>query len=240
MNFIRLAIYYFVAYFVVKLKSAVRKKKENIKHSKLEMVELLGLNSEVCKAWLRRIVRVPVMSIISESAGRYHMDLSMTASNNVLAVFRKNDKEQIVARTIKIKVRIKNMIDGLKDTDNRMPPPLVAFLKRMITNGMNLPEDYLFRSEKSRLTITEDGSLIQLNSTTQKLLLGNFILSRVLLSLIPRPWDHGMGASVTHGSRTAKNLRVVAAILYRVIRRAIASSSVEAADVASGERFNIL
>jgi hypothetical protein len=200
--------------------------------------DMLHIYFDATKAWLIKLARVPLLSVLQEPK----IDLDMTSSSlfqsaakgftkKFDAILSLKNTAALETKFLKLKVRVKGLIDAvLKSTEkNDIPSGIVEFLKRISNDGVYFPENYFSQKEKEVLEFdplgaTRNMELIENTPTKVKcyrrhVMLLNFIFIRILIPhIVLQPWDVGIGAKTT-SRRVQSNLKNVATLIYLICMR---------------------
>eukprot|EP00698_Gefionella_okellyi_P000120 TRINITY_DN100_c0_g1_i1.p1 TRINITY_DN100_c0_g1~~TRINITY_DN100_c0_g1_i1.p1 ORF type:complete len:588 (+),score=135.02 TRINITY_DN100_c0_g1_i1:332-2095(+) len=211
-----------VVVFAMMMKKRARDKQKARTEISFEMERYINQMSVAVKSWLRRICKPALITLVSDVS----LDFSITNQERgfgISAWFRSNgltDKE-VDDRTMKLKVRTKACIESIYDqstVDRGMPPALLQFIQRFVSNGNFLPRSFLLDHEDIEIETGALGATENMNETKARMLITNFVFTRVLVKLVVHP-DVGMARVPKH--KLDENSAILASVIYRIVRRSI-------------------
>ena len=149
-------------------KRATQRAKEIEKEFKAEFDELMTLYTEVAVGWLLKLWNKPIVSLLVDSSISLDFKSIWGSSSSKL---------------LKIKVRIETILNAIKSSiqDGEMPVPLASFMKSIASKGGYVPKDFFTKFEKNRITLTDRGYLKEANLKEKQVVLGVFLLVRMLV-----------------------------------------------------------
>lgn len=110
---------------------------------------MIKMYNEVCKGWLIRAIKRPMISIINDHNVNFDfMDYSLGSL-------------QIENNFMKLKVRIKGIFNSiLENMDLKIiPVPFIIFLGNLISHKSFMPDNFLTQFEINRLQLDAYGAL---------------------------------------------------------------------------------
>lgn len=152
------------------------------------MDESIKVYLEVGKTWVLKAVRNSLMSVVNDPK----LDLNISSNDRI---WNKSQIESNKLKIIKIQIRIRGILEGLRDYTNEteMPGPLRFFIDKLTSNGTFLPSNYLLPFEKSRLELDSFGALKGQIAIKKQMMISYFFITRILIGmLLLRPEENGL------------------------------------------------
>ena len=206
---------------------ARRTKEENIKECKMALSNF----HDSATPWLVRVLKVPIGSILVDRELNFDM-----------RPFADPRRQQLNRNFVQMNVRVKAIVESLVASE----PPLQlikCLYKLMLDKGHKnshrtyFPDDFLFQCEIRDLKTQGYGASKDVFELTDVhtfpvpppkrvvVLLVTLLLVRVLVgNVLVAPWKHGLGkkaASKARRDAIKKNLKVVASIILRILRKIV-------------------
>lgn len=168
------AIGWAVLFPIFAFSSAWTRKKRIKQYSLRNMTDSIRIYQEGAKFWVLKAIRAPLFSTTNDP------DLDLNISSRPVKDTHDRSNNSTV---LKIQVRVKGILHGLRDLTNRrdMPGPMRLFVEQLVSEGAFVPQAYLVGFENSRL---ERDTFAALRSQTQdrkEMLVCFFFLTRVLV-----------------------------------------------------------
>ena len=177
-----------------------------------DMGEAIQIFLEVTTTWAIKAIRAPLTSVLNDP----DLDLNILTKPQSLRQGQ-GRPDQINTKVLKIQVRVKGILEGLREQIETLPTALRAFLQKLSSNGALIPQAYMLGFERSRLDFDAQGALRSLTKDTQKMLLCLFILNRVVINrVLLNGYKHGLPYSPTTTTAmylSPSNLKILASIL---------------------------
>jgi len=131
---------------------------------------------------------------------------------NVVNLPPGKSSKQNQQRIMKFQVRVRGILQGILDQLNpkNFPPPLTKFLASFTEEGSFMPNDFLTDYEISRLELDSYGSLTHMNLQREQMLLGFFLLSKVLVGRVLLQPEKHSGLMVKFQETAKRNLKMIA------------------------------
>ena len=172
-----------------------------------DMSAAIEIFTEVATTWALKAIRAPLTSVINEP----ELDLNILTKAQSLRQGQ-GRPDQINTKVLKIQVRIKGILEGIREEIPNLPTQLRVFLQQMTSNGVLIPHSYLTGFERSRLDFDAHGAVRNFSKDNQKMLICMFFLTRIIVSrLLLNGYKHGL--PFNPNSTTAINLKILASIL---------------------------
>ncbi len=106
--------------------------------------EVLGLYTDLCRRWLRTVIKIPVASVLKEPTVEFSFEpprpsIASKLLGSMLPHNQKRAESDMVQHIMKIKVRVRTLFEmllattGSEQEEHRMPLPLVAFVPRYLS-----------------------------------------------------------------------------------------------------------
>ncbi|CAI2372786.1 unnamed protein product [Moneuplotes crassus] len=199
----KLKIYARCIYEFTKLMRFVREKwikKE--KEKRILFDESLDLYSDVAITWLISTIKTPIVNLMVQP--KLNLDLT--------SIFVNSDKA-----FLKIKVRIEAIFKAITEEviKKKVPLPLLEFLKLLITPRKYLPDDFFSMFERKRLSLNERGILSSASSAQECLIIGGFLLVRILLAKILL--DPSSIVMIKLKKKQIRNFQIVSSVVYYLV-----------------------
>jgi hypothetical protein len=235
-----------IATFVLHMKQKREARIQLFEDSRQKLKELIDRSSDGAEKYLTQLVRIPLYSLLSDGddldvfSGTNGLKARLGVIGDIFGIKKTediNDKEmetkEFQARAIKIKTKIKIIIESLydiispvntdeskkEDTDkNRLS--IVRFFAIMTHEFVLFPKDYLWHTEKNELRFDKNGALIEMDARRAKVMIVNFLISRILVLRIFRD-------SRGSNSKIKKNLKIIQTLLYCIGLLATKEQSVD-------------
>lgn len=142
-----------------------------------DMGEAIQIFLEVATSWAVKAIRAPLTSVLNDP------DLDLNILTKVQSLRQGQGRpDQINTKVLKIQVRVKGILEGLREQVAALPSALCAFLQQMTSNGALIPPAYILGFERSRLDFDAQGALRSLTKDSQKMLLCLFFLNRIVVN----------------------------------------------------------
>jgi hypothetical protein len=186
------AIGWAVLFPIYAFSSAWSRKKRMKIYSIRNMTDSIRIYQEGARFWVLKAIRAPLFATTNEP----DLDLNIVSRPVKDSYDRSNNSV-----VLKIQVRIKGMLHGLRDLTNRrdMPGPMRMFIEQLMSEGSFVPQFYLFGFENSRLERDAFGALKNETQDRKEMLVCFFFITRVLVrdSLLKMDADGAVPHAVT-------------------------------------------
>lgn len=168
------AIGWAVLFPIYAFSSAWSRKKRMKIYSIRNMTDSIRIYQEGARFWVLKAIRAPLFATTNEP----DLDLNIVSRPVKDSYDRSNNSV-----VLKIQVRIKGMLHGLRDLTNRrdMPGPMRMFIEQLMSEGSFVPQFYLFGFENSRLERDAFGALKNETQDRKEMLVCFFFITRVLV-----------------------------------------------------------
>jgi hypothetical protein len=118
----------------------------------------------------------------------------------------------------------------LTSREESVPQGILSFIQTLIAEQAFFPSPdpetgkpgYLLPSEQAALTFNDLGAMVDVTKSQRRMLVLNFMMTRMLAFMFLEPWRSALG--ITRGdvsTQAARNLRVLASVIYRIVRAAL-------------------
>ena len=150
-----------------------RKKRVKL-YSLRNMTDSIRIYLEGARFWVLKAIRAPLFSTTNDP----DLDLNISSRPVKDAYDRSNN-----STVLKIQVRIKGILHGLRDLTNRrdMPGPMRMFVEQLVSEGAFVPQFYLVGFENSRLERDAFTAFKNQTQDRKEMLICFFFLTRVLV-----------------------------------------------------------
>lgn len=161
--------------------------------------------NKALKDWIFTCIRTPYLNILNSP--NLYLDLSSYVPKS------KTVPKDIESTYIRLETRVLGFIKilGEQESFHKMDQNLINYLSVLITNNTFVPKEFFTLFEYSRLT-TENSEIINLNENQMHMILGVYIICKILCKdiLIDQIFSEG---SVT-ATRTKYNYKMCGSVLY--------------------------
>lgn len=211
--------------------SYVNKKLSTRDEEQQDINNMMNLYFDSTRAWLSKIVRLPVISVLQEPKLDFERIVLKKKTNRASLLFNSNTDKMLM---IKMRVRVKGIIDAIiKSTEKKKLPQSIAnFLKRMTTDGVYFPKDYLFPQEHQVLEFNRFGATIQMakdfdsdnddlsgTNARCRMVIVNLLVTRILIPhIVLEPWTCNIG-SRPKAKTVSTNLKIIASLLFAIVSK---------------------
>lgn len=107
--------------------------------------------------WIAKSVKQPIASVLNNPKLNFDLLLSKPGFGKI---FQFNLKQRTDTAMMKLKVRVKGIVDGLfrATAKNAFPAPILSFFKKITTDDAFFPAYFLFEDEHEHLEFNEFGA----------------------------------------------------------------------------------
>lgn len=214
--------------------------------------DAVDLYTDLCRKWFRLAVRKPVVSVLSDAELNLAVSSAGGLFGRKKRVKADEARRRVIKIKVRVRAVLDGLcrLASGGGRDGQPPPlPLLSFASRyLVSNGAFFPghgidaagagaplpsssssavaaaaaDKYLWPSERANLAFDRFSATTDMTPQRRKMMLCNFLVSRVLVGMVLRPWAARIG-SVEAGQRggAARNLRVLASVLQRCADKAM-------------------
>ncbi|ETV69119.1 hypothetical protein, variant 2 [Aphanomyces astaci] len=195
------------------------------------MANMIQVYVEATRSWMAKEVRVPIASVLQDptmnfGGGGGGADKGLKKKYKTL-LFPKKVPKNTPQALVQLKVRLKGIVDAIVKTTLRpqdTPDAIAKFLRRVTTDGVYFPPDYLSAEERTALEFNSLGATrnMTMNPHRFNVVVLNFVVVRIVVpDLILRPWEGGIGSKVQPAAQVQHNLRVLATAMYTLCQQIV-------------------
>lgn len=154
--------------------SAYMRKKRLKQLSIRNMTDSIRIYIEGARFWVLKAIRAPLFATTNEP----DLDLNVATKQSKDTQDRSNHPV-----VLKIQVRVKGILQGLRDLTNRrdFPSPMRVFVEQLVSEKAYIPQFYLLDFELSRLEKDAFGALQRQTQEKKEMLVCFFFITRVLV-----------------------------------------------------------
>eukprot|EP00474_Spongospora_subterranea_P000347 CRZ00805.1 hypothetical protein [Spongospora subterranea] len=214
-----------VIQFIYRVQTRIRRRLDHDKQGQIgEFTEVIDLYEEMTRSWLAPAIKYPIGSLVSPSSTIILRPVGLSPSGPLASLLHKAGRRSSpsLSIAIQISVRLKHICDTLVELtapDVQVPTALIGFVNRyLISSGLYFPPSYLFPSESRLLQYDHRGATAPLSDHAKQSLLVNYFITRVLVAMILKPWEMGIGKRPKEKQTDIwNNLKVMASVMYEVV-----------------------
>ncbi|ETV97019.1 hypothetical protein H310_09854 [Aphanomyces invadans] len=228
---------------LVRLQNLSLVRRRNLREEEKQvMANMIDVYVEATRSWMAKEMRVPVASVLQDptmnfGTGSGGAKIGVKKKFGALLFANKAAPKPAPHALVQLKVRLKGIVDAVAKTTVKpqdTPDAIATFLRRLTTDGVYFPADFLTPDERRALEFNSLGATRNMDSAQRfNVVVLNFIVVRIVVpSLVLRPWEGPMASKATPPLQVQHNLRVLATALYTVCQQILPTVLLDAGSAA--------